>query len=59
MRQLQHHIRTRIPRQQFHPDSTIISGTKSPKTDLQSYVRSFFVVVGLPLTTLFMLEIPL
>lgn len=49
MRQLQHHIRTYIPNQQPQPDTTIIPGSESPKTDLQSYVRSFFVMVDLPL----------
>jgi len=54
MRQLQLHIRTRIPYQQPQTDPTVTPGHDSPKTDLQSYVRSFFVMVDLPLTIFLM-----
>jgi hypothetical protein len=59
MRQLQLHIRTRIPHQQPRIDLTITPGHESPKTDLQSYVRSFFVMVDFPPTILLMLLVHL
>lgn len=59
MRQLQHHFRTCIPHQQPRPDPIINPGHESPKTDLQFHVRSFFVMVDLPLTTLLMLVLRL
>jgi hypothetical protein len=37
---------------------TIMSGSESPKTDLQSYVRSLFVMVDLPPTAFIMLVVP-
>ena len=40
MRQLQLHIQTSIPPQQPRTDPIITPGHESPKTDLQSYVRS-------------------